>query len=289
MNELDALQPPLVQLDTYAVIGHPVRHSRSPFIHERFARQTGQSLRYLRIDATPEAFPSVVSRFFAHGGKGLNVTLPHKPAAAALATSLTPRAARAGAVNTLLPREDGQLLGDNTDGVGLVRDLTTHFGVTVGSRRVLLLGAGGAARGVLEPLLALQPAQLVVANRTAARAVELAQAFADLGPVHGCGLDELPGTPFDLVINATASSLGGEALPLPAGCVEAHSFCYDMGYAPDDTPFVRWAQQRGVTRAVMGLGMLVEQAAESFWLWRGQRPDVAPVLAALKVEFSPSP
>ena len=289
MNELDTLQPPLAQLDTYAVIGHPVRHSRSPFIHERFARQTGQSLRYLRIDATPEAFPGVVSRFFAHGGKGLNVTLPHKPAAAALAASLTARAARAGAVNTLLPREDGQLLGDNTDGVGLVRDLTTHFGVTVGSRRVLLLGAGGAVRGVLEPLLALKPAQLLIANRTAARAIELAQAFADLGPVQGCGFDELPGTPFDVVINGTASSLGGEALPLPAGCVEAHSFCYDMGYAPDDTPFVRWAQQRGITRAVMGLGMLVEQAAESFWLWRGQRPDVAPVLAALKVEFSPSP
>lgn len=289
MNELDSLQPPLSQLDTYAVIGHPVRHSRSPFIHERFARQTGQSLRYLRIDATPEAFPGVVSRFFAHGGKGLNVTLPHKPAAAALAASLTARAARAGAVNTLLPREDGQLLGDNTDGVGLVRDLTTHFGVTVGSRRVLLLGAGGAVRGVLEPLLALKPAQLLIANRTAARAIELAQAFADLGPVQGCGFDELPGTPFDVVINGTASSLGGEALPLPAGCVEAHSFCYDMGYAPDDTPFVRWAQQRGITRAVMGLGMLVEQAAESFWLWRGQRPDVAPVLAALKVEFSPSP
>ena len=288
MNELDALQPPLAELDTYAVIGHPVRHSRSPFIHERFARQCGQSLRYIRIDATPEAFEGVVGRFFAQGGKGLNVTLPHKQAAAALAASLSSRAARAGAVNTLLLRDDGLLHGDNTDGVGLVRDLTGSFGVTVGSRRILLLGAGGAARGVLDPLLALQPAELVIANRTAARAQELAQSFADMGPVSGCGFDELQGAPFDIVINATASSIGGETLPLPPGCVEAHSFCYDMGYARDDTPFVRWALQRGVTRAVMGLGMLVEQAAEAFYLWRGQRPDTAPVLAALKVELSPA-
>jgi len=152
MNELDTLQPPLTALDTYAVIGHPVRHSRSPFIHERFARQCEQTLRYIRIDATPEAFEGVAGRFFAQGGKGLNVTLPHKQAAAALATSLSSRAARAGAVNTLLLRDDGLLHGDNTDGVGLVRDLTGSFGVTVGSRRVLLLGAGGAARGVLDPL-----------------------------------------------------------------------------------------------------------------------------------------
>ena len=272
--------------DRYAVIGHPVHHSRSPFIHERFAQQVGHELVYTRIDAAPDVFKHTVLEFFAQGGKGLNVTLPHKQAAVNVVADLTPRAARAGAVNTLSLASDGSLRGDNTDGLGLIRDLVYNHGVTIAGRRVLLLGAGGAARGVLVPLLGLQPRELTVANRSADRAIELAQAFRSEGDLHGCGFADLAGEPYDLVINATSASLAGEALPLPAGVVEAHSFCYDMAYAPEDTAFVRWAQQRGCTRAVMGLGMLVEQAAESFFIWRGIRPDTAAVLAALKVELS---
>ena len=272
--------------DRYAVIGHPVEHSRSPFIHERFARQVGHDLRYTTIDATAAQFEAAARGFFEGGGKGLNVTLPHKQAAARLATDLTPRAERAGAVNTLTPREDGGLTGDNTDGLGLTRDLIHNFGVTVAGRRVLLLGAGGAARGALMPLLGLQPRELTIANRSPARALELAAEFRNDGDVHGCGFADLRGEPYDLVINATAASLANETLPLPAGVVGAHSFCYDMAYKAEDTAFVRWAQQRGCTRAVMGLGMLVEQAAEAFFIWRGIRPDTAPVLAALKVELA---
>ena len=272
--------------DRYAVIGHPVGHSRSPFIHERFARQVGHNIDYTTIDATPAQFAPAVLRFFAEGGKGLNVTLPHKQAAVHLAADLTPRAEHAGAVNTLTPRAEGGLTGDNTDGLGLTRDLLYNFGVTVAGRRVLLLGAGGAARGALMPLLDLQPRELTIANRSPARALELAAEFGQDGEVHGCGFADLHGAPYDLVINATSASLANEVLPLPAGIVGAHTFCYDMAYKAEDTAFVRWAQQRGCTRAVMGLGMLVEQAAEAFFIWRGIRPETASVLAALKVELA---
>jgi shikimate dehydrogenase len=272
--------------DRYAVIGHPVDHSRSPFIHERFARQVGHHIEYSRIDAPPGDFARTVREFFAAGGKGLNVTLPHKQSAVHLAADLTPRAARAGAVNTLSLRADGSLAGDNTDGLGLTRDLVYNFGIAVAGRRVLLLGAGGAARGVLMPLMGLQPSEITIANRSSARALELAAEFGDAGAVRGCGFGDLGDLPYDIVINATAASLAGESLPLPAGIVEAHSFCYDMAYANDDTAFVRWARERGCVRSAMGLGMLVEQAAESFFIWRGIRPDTAPVLAALKVELA---
>jgi len=273
------------QPDRYAVIGHPVRHSRSPFIHAQFAAQTAQSLSYVTIDATPADFERVVRDFFAQGGKGLNVTIPHKEAAAQLADELTPRAHRAGAVNTLAVRKGGALLGDNTDGAGLARDLANNHRVSVAGRRVLLLGAGGAARGVLAPLLGLQPSHLVIVNRTVQRARELAQEFGDLGHLQAMGYDELNGSPYDLVINATAASLSGELPALPAGIVNKDSICYDMAYARDETPFVRWALERGVARAMDGLGMLVEQAAESFHLWRGVRPDTASVLSALVAEL----
>ncbi|MET0293279.1 MAG: shikimate dehydrogenase [Steroidobacteraceae bacterium] len=275
-----------MSVDRYAVIGHPVAHSRSPFIHERFARQTGQNLTYERIDATPAQFDAVASRFFAEGGRGLNVTLPHKQTAAVLSDELTPRAQTAGAVNTLIRQADGRLTGDNTDGAGLARDLLNNLGVTIAGRRVLLLGAGGASRGVMAPLLGLQPAELLVANRTADRARELAAAFSRLGDCRGCGFDEITGGPFDLIINATSASLSGEAPPLPAGVASMRSFCYDMAYANEDTSFVRWAQAQGCTRTAMGLGMLVEQAGESFHAWRGVRPDTASVLAALKAEIA---
>ena len=275
--------------DRYAVIGHPVAHSRSPFIHERFARQTGQNMTYGRLDAAPAQFESAALRFFADGGKGVNVTLPHKQSAAVLAAELTPRAAVAGAVNTLTVLPDGRLQGDNTDGTGLARDLLNNLGVAIAGRRVLLLGAGGAARGVLAPLLGLRPAELLIANRTADRARELAAAFQKLGDCRGVGFREIPPTPCDLIINATSASLTGDVPPLPAGVVGMRSFCYDMAYGREDTSFIRWAQSQGCSRSAMGLGMLVEQAAESFYIWRALRPDTASVVAALKAELSVPP
>jgi shikimate dehydrogenase len=271
--------------DRYAVIGFPVAHSRSPFIHERFARQTGQDMTYERIEAQPAQFETVVQRFFASGGKGLNVTVPHKQHAAALAAELAPRATVAGAVNTLSLLPDGRLMGDNTDGAGLARDLLNNLGIAIAGRRVLLLGAGGASRGVLAPLLGLRPAELLIANRTADRARELAAAFAKLGDCRGCGFDEVPARSFDLIINATSASLTGAVPPLPVGVAGARSFCYDMAYGREDTSFIRWAQSQGCSRTAMGLGMLVEQAAESFYIWRALRPDTASVVAALKVEM----
>jgi shikimate dehydrogenase len=267
--------------DRYAVIGHPVSHSRSPFIHRRFAGQTGQSMEYSAIDATPAQFEAAVREFFELGGKGLNITLPHKEAALKLVAELAPRAARAVAVNTLALRDDGSLFGDNTDGAGLARDLLNNHRVRIAGRRVLLVGAGGAARGALAPLLGLMPASVTIANRTPARAEQLAQQFADLGNVRAREFDALGANPYDIVINASSASLAGQVPPLPPGCVDRQTFCYDMAYGRGDTPFVRWAQQRGCARAAMGLGMLVEQAAESFLLWRGVRPDTASVLAEL--------
>ncbi|MEO6080932.1 MAG: shikimate dehydrogenase [Steroidobacteraceae bacterium] len=271
--------------DRYAVIGHPVSHSRSPFIHSRFAEQTGQSLTYTTLDSAPGQFATTVSRFFADGGKGLNVTVPHKEAALQLASELTPRAQRADAVNTLALREGGKILGDNTDGAGLVRDLLNNQRVNIAGRRLLLLGAGGAARGALAPLLGLKPSELTVVNRNVGRARELAERFSDMGRVHAIGYKDLGKEPYDLVINATAASLADELPALPTGIVSSHSICYDMYYGRDETPFTRWALERGCARAIMGLGMLVEQAAESFHLWRGLRPDTASVLSALTAEL----
>jgi shikimate dehydrogenase len=277
--------------DRYAVIGHPVGHSRSPFIHLRFAAQTGQAIEYTTIDASPAQFGSTAKDFLAAGGKGLNITLPHKEAALSLVDELTPRAQRAGAINTVAVRGSGggtSLLGDNTDGAGLARDLLNNHHVTVAGRRVLLLGAGGAARGVLAPLLGLKPSALTIVNRNVARAQELVARFRDMGRLHAIGYDQLDGDPYDLVINATAASLAGDLPPLPPGIVNSRSICYDMGYGRDDTPFVRWAHQRGCARALMGLGMLVEQAAEAFFLWRGVRPDTASVLSELGAELQAS-
>jgi shikimate dehydrogenase len=273
------------KVDRYAVIGHPVGHSRSPFIHSRFAAQTGQAMEYTTIDAAPQDFESTVRRFFDEGGKGLNVTVPHKEVAFKLSMELTPRAQLARAVNTLAIAGNGGLLGDNTDGAGLARDLLNNHRVSIAGRRVLLLGAGGAARGALAPLLGLRPSKMTIVNRNVMRARELVEQFSSMGKLSAIGYHELADEPFDLVINATAASLAGELPSLPPGIVNTRSICYDMAYAREDTPFVRWAHQRGVARAVMGLGMLVEQAAESFYLWRSVRPDTASVLAALTAEL----
>jgi shikimate dehydrogenase len=268
--------------DQYGVIGHPVAHSWSPFIHGMFARQTGESLVYRLHDVLPEDFRTYVLDFFARGGRGLNVTVPHKVAAAELAHELTPRAARAGAVNTLAVQRDGRLLGDNTDGAGLVHDLRDNLSVNLAGARVLIVGAGGATRGVVAPLLVLRPAEQVIANRTADRARTFAADFQDLGAVHGCGFDELGNGAFDVIINATSASLAGEVPAIPSSIVRPSSLCYDMAYSKGDTPFLKWSREQGCSRAVQGWGMLVEQAAESFHLWRGVRPQTAPVLEALR-------
>ncbi|WP_324779512.1 shikimate dehydrogenase [Thiobacillus sedimenti] len=262
--------------DRYAVFGHPIAHSKSPLIHAAFARQTGQDMTYEAILAPLDGFAASVAAFAAAGGRGANVTVPFKEQAYQLADRLTPRAQRAGAVNTL-KFEAGGTLGDNTDGAGLVADLTRNLKRTLAGKRILLLGAGGAARGAIEPLLDQNPAALVVANRTVSRAEELAALFGR--GVVASGFDGLD-TPFDLVVNATAASLAGELPPLSPALFTADTLAYDMMYGRD-TPFLDFARRHGAATAD-GLGMLVEQAAEAFLLWRGMRPDTAPVIASLR-------
>jgi shikimate dehydrogenase len=268
--------------DPYGVVGHPVSHSWSPFIHGLFSRETGQSMIYRLYDFTPEQFDARVRAFFKEGGRGLNITLPHKIAAVDVADELTARAAHAAAVNTLAARADGTVLGDNTDGTGLVRDLCDNQGIVITHRRVLIIGAGGASRGVLAPLLALSPTEIVIANRTAERAETLAKAFEKLGTTRGVGFRYISGGAFDVIINATSASLSGDIPAVPTSVVGPETICYDMAYGKADTPFLRWGLKLGCTRALQGWGMLVEQAAESFRIWRGVRPSTAPVLAALK-------
>ncbi|MGK0674072.1 MAG: shikimate dehydrogenase [Halothiobacillaceae bacterium] len=271
--------------DRYAVIGNPIAHSKSPLIHTMFAKQTKQAMSYERILAPLGGFREAVLRFRAEGGRGLNVTVPFKLEAYELADQLSERAARAGAVNTLIFHADGTIEGDNTDGTGLVRDLLKQ-GATIENKRVLILGAGGAVRGALAPLLAERPRELVIANRTADKAVQLAAAFADLGPVRGCGFDALDKT-FDLVINGTSASLAGELPPLPNDLLaNEEAVAYDMAYGTTSTPFQRWAATHGARLALDGLGMLVEQAAESFRRWRGVQPDTAPVRQALAANLT---
>ena len=262
--------------DRYAVFGHPIAHSKSPLIHAAFARQTGQDLSYEAILAPLDGFAGSIATFVAAGGRGANVTVPFKQEAFRLADRLSPRAERAGAVNTLT-FESGRILGDNTDGAGLVADLTRNLHRTLTGSRILLLGAGGAARGVIGPLLDEQPAALVIANRTVSRAQELAALFD--GGIRACGFDALDG-PFDLVVNATAASLAGELPPLSPQLFTPGTLAYDMMYGRD-TPFLAFARAQGAATAD-GLGMLVEQAAEAFHLWRGIRPDTAPVIASLR-------
>ena len=274
--------------DAYALFGYPVQHSWSPFIHGMFARQTSQDMAYRLVESPPERFRSDVLDFFSSGGFGINVTLPHKQAAAELVNELTPRAQRADAVNTVVRRDEG-LLGDNTDGAGLLVDLTRNLKVKFRSPRILLLGAGGAARGAIEPLMSLAPEVLVIANRSSARAQLLAKEFAELGEVRGCEFSQIEHRPFDLVVNATSASLRGEVPLIPIDVVDYRTTCYDMAYGVGDTPFVTWAKRLGAARAEQGWGMLVEQAAEAFELWRGVRPDTRPVLEALKLRAAAGP
>jgi shikimate dehydrogenase len=260
--------------DRYAVIGNPVAHSKSPAIHAEFARATGQDIDYGRIEAPRDGFAQAVERFRASGGKGLNVTLPFKHEAFRLCERTTDRARLAQAVNTMRFADS---LGDNTDGVGLARDLSDNLGVGLKGKSILLLGAGGAAQGVVGALLEAGAARLVIANRTVSRAEILARRFPGTS---ACGYEALAGERFDLVINATSAGLAGESPPLPSGMLSRNTFAYDMVYGRD-TPFLAAARKAGA-RAADGLGMLVEQAAESFFIWRGVRPATRPVLARLR-------
>jgi shikimate dehydrogenase len=263
--------------DHYAVIGNPVAHSKSPLIHGEFSRQTGQDMLYEAILAPIDGFPAAVADFRQRGGKGLNVTVPFKLEAFAIATRLTERAEAGQAVNTL--RLEGEtILGDNTDGAGLVRDITANLEFTLAGKRILLIGAGGAARGVIMPLLECEPHVLAVANRTQERAYGLQQRFASFGNILAIDYTDLHGEQFDLVINATSASLNGELPPLPAGIFAGESLAYDIMYGSGHTPFLQFAKMQGAARLADGIGMLVEQAAESFFVWRGIRPGTASVI-----------
>ncbi|MFK4753591.1 shikimate dehydrogenase [Oceanobacter antarcticus] len=267
--------------DRYAVVGNPIGHSKSPAIHTAFAAQTGEDILYTALLLPLDGFEHQARLFFEHGGGcGLNITVPFKEDAYRLADDYTDRAKRAGAVNTLKKRPDGSLLGDNTDGAGLVLDLKRHS-VPLANRRILLLGAGGAARGVLQPLLEEMPAELVIANRTQSKAEQLAADFSDLGAIRASTFADLSG-PFDLIINGTSASLGGDLPPLADTLVAANTVTYDMMYGAQPTVFNAWTSALGAAQTIDGLGMLVGQAAESFYVWRGKRPDVANVITMLK-------
>jgi shikimate dehydrogenase len=272
--------------DKYAVFGNPIAHSKSPDIHRQFAEQTGQDLSYSKQLVADDGFEAAADAFFASGGKGLNITVPFKQNAYAYVARTTPRARRAGAVNTLSLEADGTILGDTTDGVGLVSDIINNLGWEIRHKRVLVLGAGGAVRGVLEPLLAQQPQHIVIANRTVDKALQLSKGFAEFGYLLGCGFDMLDEQQFDLIINGTSAGLQGDLPPLPDSLIDANgaTACYDMLYGAKPTPFMQWAAQRGA-KVSDGLGMLVGQAAESFALWRGMRPETAVVIASLRAQL----
>src|SRR5882672_6721131 len=271
--------PPL-PMDRYVVIGNPVSHSLSPAIHSRFAAQTHEDLDYGALLAPLDDFAGAARRFFDEGGAGANVTLPFKIAALGFAQHASDRARSAGAANFLV-RKAGRIEADNTDGAGLVRDLAINMGFDIGGARILLLGAGGAARGVIAPLLAKSPGLLVIANRTVERAHELAARFRALGPIEAVALDSIPDSKFDLVLNATSTSTRGETLPLRPAVFASGALAYDMAYGSPARNFLARARGHGM-RTSDGLGMLVEQAAESFELWRGKRPETAVVLAELR-------
>lgn len=269
-------------IDRYAVFGNPVSHSKSPQIHKMFAQQTKQSLVYTAELAEIGQFDQAVKKFIQNNGKGLNVTVPFKEDAWQCTTIHSKRAQRAGAVNTIVVQKDGSLFGDTTDGIGLVRDLIQNHNIQIKDKDILIVGAGGAVRGVLEAFLQQQPSSLLITNRTKHKAVQLAKDFSDLGHVNACGLNEIDGADFDIVINGTSSSLQGELPALPDSIFRKNSCSYDMMYAAQSTPFMQWSTSNGAAKVYDGLGMLVEQAAESFYLWRNVRPETKPVIQQIR-------
>lgn len=273
------------KIDDYAVMGNPISHSKSPSIHTLFAEQTQQSILYTAIHVDLGGFTQAVGNFVATGGKGLNITVPFKQEAWELVAERSERAERAGAVNTIKIMDDGKLFGDNTDGIGLVNDLTINHSIELTGKNILLMGAGGAARGVLIPLLKQNPASLFISNRTPDKAKDLADDFSDAGNVKGGGYDAIEGLKFDVVINATAASLQGELPPLPDALLNSNASCYDMMYSAKPTPFMQWAQTHKASKVLDGLGMLVEQAAESFSIWRNVKPETKSVIENLRKEL----
>lgn len=266
----------------YAVIGNPIAHSVSPQIHTLFARQTQRNIDYTRLLADVDNFNGALDSFIKSGAKGANVTVPFKLDAFARCDKLSRRAQFAGAVNTLsFGAEDKLILGDNTDGIGLVRDITHNYDVALGQKNILILGAGGAVRGILQPFFEEKPAHIFIANRTPEKAKALADEFSELGDISAGGFESIPQIPFDIIINGTAASLSGDTPPIDQAIVR-NRFCYDMVYGKAPTAFLQWATEAGARQAVDGLGMLVEQAAESFLIWEGVRPDTQPVINALR-------
>jgi shikimate dehydrogenase len=273
----------MTTIDRYGVMGYPVSHSRSPVIHRLFALQTGQNIQYELLQVAPDKLEVAVRQFQRTGGKGLNVTAPHKAEVAKICDHLSERASTAGAVNTLSFR-DGEIHGDNTDGIGLLRDLVINHGLALDGMNILILGAGGATRGIVGPLLEMQPVSLRIANRTVGKAEALVNHFSHFGPVSACRFNAIPATGgYDLVINATSAGFKGETPPYPEAAISPETFCYDLAYGLTATPFSEWAREHGAAKSVMGWGMLVEQAAESFQIWRGVRPETAPVLKQMKI------
>jgi shikimate dehydrogenase len=270
--------------EAYAVFGNPIAHSKSPFIHQQFAEQLNIDHTYGRVLAPINNFVNTLNTFFAEGGKGANITVPFKEEAFARADELTERASLGGAVNTLKRLEDGRLLGDNTDGIGLLSDLERLAFIRPGSR-ILLIGAGGASRGVLLPLLSMDCAVAIV-NRTASRAEELAQIFSHTGSVQAVGFDELENNTFDLIINATSSGISGDIPAIPTSLINASVYCYDMFYQKGNTPFLSWCALQGAKHCADGLGMLVGQAAHAVLLWHGVLPKTEPVIKQLQQELS---
>ena len=273
------------QIDQYRVFGNPIHHSKSPNIHKAFAQATKQHINYQAELVAEDEFEHRVKEFFADGGKGLNITVPFKQRAFAMAQVLSPAAKKAEAANTMYLNNQGQLVADNTDGMGLVRDISHNLSGELKAKRILALGAGGAVRGVLQPILAQLPAQVIIANRTYSKACDLAALFTGLGIIEAVPMDQLQG-PFDWIINGTSASLAGDLPPLPEGLLTNSSRCYDMMYSSQTTVFNAWALKQGVAHADDGLGMLVEQAAQSFNLWRGVLPPTAEVLSSLRSELN---
>lgn len=276
-------------MDRYVVFGNPVKQSKSPIIHSAFAQQTGQALEYSALFAETNAFESTAKAFFDGGGKGANITAPFKEEACALADAQSSEAALAGAVNTLAIKPDGSLYGHNTDGTGLIIDILRNHGGTLAGKSLLVLGAGGATRGILQPLIEQKPAQLCIANRTPAKAEVLAALFSaeavKIDPVldiQACGFEALAEKRFDWIINATSASLDGNVPAIPEALLTPATWCYDLMYSDAETPFCRWAREQGAAKVMDGLGMLVEQAAESFLLWRGVRPETRAIISQLR-------
>ena len=272
--------------DRYGVMGYPVSHSRSPVIHRLFALQTQQDIQYELLQVAPDKLEPAIRQFGRTGGKGLNITVPHKRAVVALVDGMSERAEAAGAINTLVFSNNG-LFGDNTDGIGLLRDLEQNQGIRLRGANILILGAGGATSGIVGPLLEAEPGSIVIANRTFPKARQLADRFSNQGPVNACRFEDVRSLPiYDLIINATSAGVKGETPPYPDEAVHPQTVCYDLSYGLSPTPFSAWAAKLGAAKSVMGWGMLVEQAAESFYIWRGVRPETAPVLKQLSVTTS---